>query len=85
MTEIKKFLLPTSAFIALEIQSRLSEGKDIKLELLLLQTLARTGNPQIEDKILEVLKNESKSDLEKAAELLELSKIEPLKPKFKTH
>jgi len=85
MTEINKFLLPTSAFIALEIQSRLSEGKDIKLELLLLQTLARTSNPQIEDKILEVLKNKSKSAFEKAAELLELSKIETLKSKFKTH
>jgi hypothetical protein len=85
MTEINKFLLPTSDFIAMQMQSRLSVGKDIKLELLLAQTLARTGNPQIENKILEVLKNESKSTFEKAAELLELSKIETLKSKFKTH
>jgi hypothetical protein len=85
MTEINKFSLPTSDFIAMQMQSRLSEGKDIKLELLLAQTLARTSNPQIENKILEVLKNESKSTFEKAAELLELSKIEPLKPKFLTH
>jgi hypothetical protein len=85
MTEINKFSLPASDFIAMQMQSRLSEGKDIKLELLLAQTLARTSNPQIETKILEVLKNESKSVFEKAKDLLELSKIEPLKSKFLTH
>lgn len=83
--EINKFLLPAENLIALQMQNRIDEGKDIKLELLIARTLARSGDPETEKKIADILKDENKEVFEKIQELLEISREETEKLKFKTH
>jgi hypothetical protein len=81
----KKISLPTNELLAFVAKERLRANQSISVELFVALTLARCENPAVDAKAKQKFNDKFLCEFKKLKQLLKLSEIETLKPKFKTH